>query len=69
MKKWSEKLIELSEEYLNYSGCCVKSLSGDFGILIIDYENTIYTINIFNSNKTLIFNSVKDIIDSGWAVD
>ena len=38
MNKWSDKLIELSKEYLNYDGVNVKSLSGEFGILNIDYE-------------------------------
>ena len=69
MRKWSDELIELSEEYLNYSGSCVKSLQGEFGILIIDYENNIYTIHISNSNQTLTFKSVQEIINSGWAVD
>jgi hypothetical protein len=69
MKKWSDELIELSREYLNYSGVNVKSLKAEFGILNIDYENNIYTIKLFNSNKTLTFNSVEDIINAGWAVD
>jgi hypothetical protein len=69
MKKWSDKLIELSREYLNYTGTNVKSLKPEFGILTIDYENNIYTITIFNSNQTLTFNSVDDIINAGWAVD
>ena len=43
MKKWSDKLIELSEEYLNYTGTPVKSLNAQFGILTIDYEKNIYT--------------------------
>ena len=69
MKKWSEELIELSREYLNYNGVNVKSLKPEFGILNIDYENNIYTITLFNSNQTLTFKSVEDIINAGWAVD
>jgi hypothetical protein len=42
MKKWSDNLIELSKEHLNYSGTMVKSLNGDFGILNISGENFIY---------------------------
>jgi len=30
---WSNELIELSEEYLNYDGVNVKSQKGDFGSL------------------------------------
>ena len=69
MKKWSDELIELSREYLNYTGTNVKSLKAEFGILNIDYTNQIYTITLFNSNRVLTFNSVDDIINSGWAVD
>lgn len=69
MKKWSDKLIELSRKNLNYSGVRVKSLSAQFGELNIDYENQIYTIEISNSNQTLIFKSVDEIISSGWVVD
>jgi hypothetical protein len=65
MKKWSDNLIELSREYLNYSETMVKSLNGDFRILDIDYENYIYTISIRNSNQTLTFKSVEDIINAG----
>ena len=68
-KKWSDELIELSEEYLNYSGSRVKSLLGVQGILDIDYDNNIYYIRISNSEKILTFNSVQKIIDNGWAVD
>ena len=69
MNKWSDNLIQLSKEYLNYSGTRVKSLSGNFGELNIDYENNIYTISVSNSNQTLTFNSVEEIINSGWVVD
>jgi hypothetical protein len=69
MKKWSDNLIELSREHLNYSGTMVKSLNGDFGILNISDENYIYTISIRNSNQTLTFKSVDDMINAGWAVD
>ena len=69
MKKWSDKLIELSEEYLNYTGTPVKSLNAQFGILTIDYENNIYTITIRNSEQTFTFNSVDEMINAGWAVD
>jgi len=68
-KKWSDELIELSEEYLNYSGCRVKSLLGIQGILDIDYDNKIYYIHIPNSEKILTFNSIQEIIDNGWVVD
>ena len=69
MKMWSDKLIELSTEYLNYTGTHVKSLKAEFGILNIDYENNIYTITIFDSNQTLTFKSVDEMINAGWAVD
>jgi len=69
MKKWSDELIELSREYLNYNGVHVKSLKAEFGILNIDYDNQIYTIKLFISNQTLTFKSVEDIINAGWAVD
>jgi len=68
-KKWSDELIELSEEYLNYSGSRVKSLLGEQGILDIDYDNKLYYIHISNSEKILTFNSIQQIIDDGWAVD
>ena len=69
MKKWSNELIELSREYLNYDGTNVKSLNKQFGILNINYEKQIYTINILTSEQILTFNSVEEIINAGWAVD
>jgi len=69
---WSNELIELSEEYLNYDGVNIKTQKGDFGILNIDYQNKIYKINILTENKNnlnLTFNSVSEIISAGWAVD
>ena len=69
MQKWSNNQIQLSQEYLNYDGVRVKSLSGEFGELKIDYQNKIYKITISNSNHTLTFKSVNEIINSGWAVD
>ena len=69
MKKWSDNLIQLSREYLNYDGVKVKSLNREFGILNIDYENQNYYISILNSNQTLTFKSVNEIINSGWVVD
>ena len=69
MKKWSDNLIKLSREHLNYDGTRVKSLNREFGILNIDYENQIYYISILNSNQTLTFKSVNEIINSGWVVD
>jgi hypothetical protein len=67
---WSKELIELSKEYLNYDGTHVKSTNGDFGILHIDSKNNVYTISLkpdFNVNLT--FNSVPEMLKSGWAVD
>jgi DNA-binding ferritin-like protein (Dps family) len=69
MKTWSDKLIKLSREYLNYCGSRVKSINGDFGELNIDYDKNIYTIIISDTNENLIFNSVDDMINSGWVVD
>ena len=71
MKTWSNKLIELSREYLNYTDTSVKSLKGQFGILNIDYEKKIYTIELKSKseNQTLTFHSVEEIINAGWAVD
>ena len=69
MKKWSERLIEQSREYLEYDDTHVKSLQGQFGMLNVDYENNIYTITLKNTNTTLTFNSVNEMIDAGWVVD
>jgi len=69
MKKWSDNLINISKEYLNYDRTRVKSLNYQFGILNIDYENNIYTISVSNSNQNLTFKSVDEIINSGWVVD
>jgi hypothetical protein len=69
MKSWSDNLIKLSREHLNYSGSRVKSINGDFGLLNIDYDNNIYTIIISGSSKTMTFNTVDEIINSGWVVD
>ena len=69
MKKWSDKLIKLSREYLEIDGVNVKSLKAEFGILNIGYENKIYTVSFLSSNKTITFNSVDEIINAGWAVD
>ena len=69
MKKWSDNLIQLSKQYLNYDGVKVKSLNREFGILNIDYENQDYYISILNTNQTLTFKSVNEIINSGWVVD
>ena len=69
MKKWSDELINLSREYLEIDGVNVKSLKAEFGILNIDYENKIYTINFLSSNQILTFYSVDEIINAGWAVD
>ena len=69
MNKWSDNLIELSREYLNYTDTKVKSLNGKFGNLTIDYDNDIYYISVSNSETTLTFKSVDEIINSGWVVD
>ena len=69
MKKWSDELIKLSRKYLEIDGVNVKSLNAEFGILNIDYLNKKYTINFLSSNKSIIFNSVDEIINAGWAVD
>jgi hypothetical protein len=68
---WSKELQELSEEYLEYDGVSVKSKNGQFGIINIDYENKVYEIILLNSveNQILTFNSVDEMIKSGWAVD
>jgi hypothetical protein len=69
---WSKELIELSREYLNYDNTSVKSQSGDFGIINIDYKNKIWTIRLLTENTknlNLIFHSIDDIIKAGWAVD
>ena len=69
MKIWSDSLIKLSREYLNYTETRVKSINGEFGFLTVDYETDIYTITISNSNQVLTFKSVDEIINSGWVVD
>jgi len=69
MKKWSNELTELSEEYLYYSGIVVKSPDLDFGVLDIDYDKNIYTISVFGSGKKITFKSINEIINSGWVVD
>ena len=65
MKCWSDKLIKLTKEYLNYDGTHAKSLKGQFGILNIDNENQTYTITLKSTNQELVYNSVDDIIKSG----
>ena len=67
-KKWSDELIELSKQYL-IRGSSVKSLNGQFGILDINYKNSIYTIYIRNSRLILIYNSIEEIIETGWIID
>jgi hypothetical protein len=72
MKKWSDDLIALSEYYLEIDGTHLKSLSGNFGILYIDYKNNIYTIVLKEPKDniaTLTFKSVDEMIKAGWAVD
>jgi hypothetical protein len=72
IKMWSEELQELSEEYFEYNGVNVKTQKGDFGILNIDYQNKIYTISLLTENirnLNLTFNSVEELLQSGWAVD
>jgi hypothetical protein len=69
MKSWSEKLINLSKTYFETGFCNVKSLSGNFGYLILDDESNQYKITLFNSNQEFIFNSVDEILKAGWAVD
>jgi hypothetical protein len=69
---WSKELIELSREYLNYDNTSVKSQSGDFGVINIDYKNKIWTIRLLTKNTknlNLTFHSIEDIIKAGWAVD
>lgn len=67
---WSKESIELSREYLNYSGVHVKSDKMEFGILEIDYEKKLYTISKLPDLKEKItFNSVEEIIKGGWVVD
>ena len=68
MKKWSDELIKLSIEYLNYDGVNVKSLNGNFGILNV-ITKKLYTISIFNTDIVLTFHSVEEMIEAGWAVD
>ena len=67
MKKWSDNLIELSRDLLQIDGVNVKSIKGQFGKLNI--EDKIYKISIKNTTDVLIFNSIDDIINSGWVVD
>jgi hypothetical protein len=69
MKSWSESLIEQSKLYLQIDGVNVKSINGQFGILNINYQNRIYTINILTSNQSLTFHSVDELINAGWVVD
>ena len=68
-KNWSDNLIELSREYLNYSGSRVKSSNYEFGELVIDYDKNIYYIHVSDTGEILSFNSVNEIINSGWVVD
>jgi len=67
MKKWSDNLIKLSRDLLQIDGVNVKSIKGQFGKLNI--EDKIYKISIKNTTDVLIFNSIDDIINSGWVVD
>lgn len=64
---WSKELTELSRQYFETGFCCVKSEQGEFGEL--SFENQIYKISLFTSDKSYTFNSVDEILNAGWAVD
>jgi hypothetical protein len=66
---WSKQLTQLSKSYFHIGGCNVKSETGKFGFLIVDNINRLYKISIFNSDETICFNSVDELIENGWAVD
>jgi hypothetical protein len=65
---WSKELQELSREYFATGFCCVKSFYKDeFGDLKI--EDGKYIVSLKENNKTYTYNSVDELINSGWAVD
>jgi hypothetical protein len=66
---WSKDTDKLSRTYFKIGCCNVKSETGKFGFLIVDNINRLYKISLFNSDEILIFNSVDELIENGWAVD
>ena len=62
-------MTKLSKSYFELGGCNVKSDEGKFGFLIVDSENQLYKISLFNSDEILIYKSVNELIRAGWAVD
>jgi hypothetical protein len=70
---WSKELRELSKTHLQSSGVNVKSVDGDYGILNINRERTIYRVSLLRKSETkdtrTEFHSVDDMIEAGWAVD
>jgi hypothetical protein len=66
---WSKQLTELSRSYFEIGCCNVKSETGNFGFLIVDNTDRLYKISIFNSDEILIYHSVSELIEAGWAVD
>ena len=67
---WSKELQELSAIHFEYDGTHCKSSKGEFGILSIDYQNKNYTVLLKPElTKSYSFNSISEMINSGWAVD
>ena len=66
MSQWSEKLIELTKEELicGGHGIAVKNYNGQFGIISDNF-------NVVNreTNEKILYNSVDELINAGWAID
>ena len=67
---WSKELQKLSAIHFQYDGTHCKSSKGEFGILSIDYQNKTYTVLLKSElTQSYSFNSISEMIKSGWAVD
>ena len=67
---WSGELGELSRAYFEMPGVCVKSINGDFGVLEIDFERSLYRVLLRDGGKeNPVYQSPDDMIKAGWAVD
>ena len=66
---WSNLLTRLSRKEFETGFCNVKSEHGKFGFLSVHAENPRYRISIFDSEETLTFNGIEEIIGAGWVID
>jgi hypothetical protein len=64
---WSKELTELSRENFESGFCNVKNKVPEFGELTREGDR--FKITLFSSGIELIYGSVEEIINAGWAVD